>query len=258
MHDNRSWLIGLSRRGWAWEFLRRDPAYQIAHEDRDGDPLRIATWGLLHPADPSRSAIEADVFWRVDDCPEVLPMAFTREPNLPAGYTLKLDGLSCHVAHAADDGVGRRDILFREQGRTLQLAVFGDGGLSEAQLVVPALNDPHAVMARTASLRRLNDLLYNKTMRSALYPPEGRAARLIKVLAALDGWLTGAPQREIATQMFGAARVEREWNDPGENLKDQVRRAISYGQGLMLGEYRQFLRLTFARRIAARRAASYP
>jgi hypothetical protein len=75
------------------------------------------------------------------------------------------------------------------------------------------------------------------------------------VLSALDGWLTQMPQREIAAMMFSKARVEREWNDPRVKLRDQVRRAIGYGQDLMNGGYRQFLRLTFARRIAARQSA---
>ena len=109
-------------------------------------------------------------------------------------------------------------------------------------------------MARTASLRRLNDLLFNKHMRQVLYPSESRAPRLTNVLFALDGWLAQLPQRDIAAMMFSKARVEREWNDPRENPRDQVRRAIGYGQDLMNGGYRQFLRLTFARRIAARSA----
>ena len=253
--EYRQQLISLSRRGWAWEFMRRNPEYGIAYNLRLAVPSEPATkWGLLHFVDPGLTSQNADVFWRSEDCTEVLPMAVSCE-TLVTGATLNLDTLSCRVVFAADTKGVRRDILFRQDGRFLQLAIFGDGDLKEANLVVAALGDPSSVMARTASLRRLNDLLSNKTMRAALYPQESRAPRLIKLLIALDGWLAQMPQREIAILMFSESRVKREWNDPREHLRDQVRRAIAYGQELMNGGYRQFLRLTFARRIAARQGA---
>jgi len=253
MHTDRLWLAQLSRRGWAWEFLRRNPEYRAMYGT--GDARAPTSWGLLHFADPSLSALNADVFWRPDDCVDVLPMRLCRDPSLATGVALDLERLSCRIAVASEASVQRRDILLSEEGRFLQLAIFGDGDLNGTTLMVAALGEPNTVMARTASLRRLNDLLFNKTMRKVLYPYESRAARLITVLSALDGWLAQMPQREIAATMFSKARVEREWNDPRENLRDQVRRAIGYGQDLMNGGYRQFLRLTFARRIAARQGA---
>jgi hypothetical protein len=220
-----------------------------------GEALAAASWGLLHFANPTLCALEADVFWRPEDCTDVLPMTFCRDQNLATGVALDLERLSCQIAFSSEARVPRRDILFHEEGRFLQLAIFGDGDLKGAVLMVAALDEPSTVMARTAALRRLNDLLFNKTMRRVLYPHESGAARLINVLSALDGWLAQMPQREIAAMMFSKARVEREWNDPRGNLRDQVRRAIGYGQILMNGGYRQFLRLTFARRIAARQGA---
>jgi hypothetical protein len=253
MNSDRQWLAHLSRRGWAWEFLRRNPEYRAMYNAGGGSAA--ANWGLLHFADPSLDALTADVFWHPDDCTDVLPMTFCADEDVATGVTLDLRRLSCRIAFASDQEVQRRDILFSEEGRFLQLAIFGDGNWKGATLMVAALDEPNTVMARTASLRRLNDLLFNKTMRKVLYPPESRAPRLINVLFALDGWLAQLPQREIAATMFGKARVEREWNDPRENLRDQVRRAIGYGQDLMNGGYRQFLRLTFARRIAATQGA---
>jgi hypothetical protein len=248
------WLAHLSRRGWAWEFLRRHPQYQMAYSN--GEVHAASTWGLLHLADPALNALKADVFWRPEDCADVLPMTFCLDATLATGVSLDLGGLSCRVVSLSDASHQRRDILFTQEGRFLQLAIFGTGDFKEATLVVPALDDPNMVMARTAASRRLNDLLFNKTMRKVLYPYESRAARLINVLSALDGSLAQMPQHEIAATIFSKARVEREWNDPRQNLRDQVRRAIGYGLDLMNGGYRQFLRLTFARRIAARHGAN--
>jgi hypothetical protein len=69
---------------------------------------------------------------------------------------------------------------------------------------------------------------------------------LIKVLRALDGSIAGLPHREIAVQLFGKESVDREWGHKRAHLSDKVRRAIAYGQNLMTGSYRQFLRPTYS------------
>lgn len=61
------------------------------------------------------------------------------------------------------------------------------------------------------------------------------------VLQALDGWLAGAPYRDIAVALFGEARVEADWTDPRRHLRDRVRRAVRRGRALMGGGYRTFL-----------------
>lgn len=61
------------------------------------------------------------------------------------------------------------------------------------------------------------------------------------VLRALDGSIAGASHREIGIVLFGKARVERDWADPGDHLRDIVRRAIKRGRSLMNGGYKRFL-----------------
>jgi hypothetical protein len=61
------------------------------------------------------------------------------------------------------------------------------------------------------------------------------------VLRALDGSIAGASHREIGAVLFGKARVERDWADPGDHLRDNVRRAIKRGRSLMNGGYSKFL-----------------
>lgn len=131
--------------------------------------------------------------------------------------------------------------MFTEGGRRLQLVISG-GSLLAGHLLTEALPDPTVTPARLLALRRLADLRLHRTLRPALYPPEPRGARLVGVLRALHGWLAGAPFRDIAIALFGEVRVDRDWNDPGDNLRDQVRRAVKRGRALMEGGWRQFLR----------------
>ena len=77
---------------------------------------------------------------------------------------------------------------------------------------------------------------------AALTPRRQRrgALRTIFVLRSLDGWLASGSQREIASVLFGASRVQREWSYG--QLRDTVRRAIGRGRYLMAGGYLAFLR----------------
>jgi hypothetical protein len=53
--------------------------------------------------------------------------------------------------------------------------------------------------------------------------------------------LAGVPDRQIATALFGGARVEADWNHPGQHLRDRVRRAVGRGRALMNGGYLKLL-----------------
>jgi hypothetical protein len=73
------------------------------------------------------------------------------------------------------------------------------------------------------------------------FPAQPRHARLRSVLRALDGFSAGASHREIGVALFGKARVERDWTDPGDHLRDIVRRAVKRGRSLTNGGYTRFL-----------------
>jgi len=244
------WLRTLSRRGWAWEFLRRSRTYRDRFAQHGGTTLDAAQWGLLRYENPKLDAIEAVVFWRAQDCPSVLPLTLVPDGDDANLVSFNLDHVACRKEfHRSDDG-DTSDVLFSEEGRFLQVSISGAGDLKGAHLFMSALDVPENVTARAAAFRRLNDLLQHGHLRQPLYPQEPRAPRLINVLKALDGSLAGLPHREIAMLIFSKDRVEADWGGRQHHLRDQVRRAVAYGQGLMDGGYRQFLRPTYSRQIA--------
>lgn len=112
--------------------------------------------------------------------------------------------LPCQMLSACA-GDGRRQLLFAEEGRFLQLNLVGGSTIFRS-------------------------------------PPPGCARRLALILRALDGHLAGASHRQIATALWGERRVAEEWSDPRRNLRDQIRRAVHRGCRLMTGGYRRFLR----------------
>lgn len=233
--------MGLARRGWAWEFLRRNPTFRAQYVNRDVAAEGADKWGLLKLEDPDRDARCAQVFWHEADCPSVLPLISSECENEPAFDIRKI---ACKV-HIVEISQGKSAVLFLQDGRTLQVMVSGSSTLENATLLTPATVTPGLIATRTASFRRFNDLVHYGYLRQTLYPPEPRAPRLAKVLAALDGSLAELPHREIASLMFSKGRVDQNWGGGLDHMRDQVRRAVSYGHALMAGGYRQFLTPTF-------------
>jgi hypothetical protein len=243
------WMSTLSNHAWAWEFLRRDPGYRYAYNDAvaeiaAGDALPDSTalrFGLLRFGDPDQDALVANVFWRMRACREVLPLATSPMDSGTAAGTLHLENLQCRTTVCNFGADQRKDVLFAQDGRFLQLAVFGDTPLAEALLLTPALPAPGYADSRLLAVRRLTDLVKHGWMRPALYPRQPRAERLMRVVQALDGWQAEVSHRDIGIALYGDARIERDWMHPGDNLRDQVRRAIRYGRDLMADGYKRFL-----------------
>jgi len=244
-----NWMAQLSSVAWAWEFLRRSPHYRLSYARHVAEPIASPSavqasalrWGLLRFEDPNLSALDANAFWRMKACRQVLPLAAGAMRAGTAAETLNVEKLQCRTTVYPLGVEDRQDVLFAQAGRFLQLAVFGSVPLTQALLLTPALPSLPYCKSRLLAVRRLTDLVKHGTLRSTLYPRERRAPRLMLVAQALDGWLAKAAYRDIAVAMFGEERVERDWSHSGNHLRDQVRRAIGHGRALAGGGYTRFL-----------------
>lgn len=234
-----AWLGRLSRIGWAWEFLRRNPEYRLQYAQQ-ADATCLERWGLRYFEDPFLDSRKANVFWRYESCSAVLPVTAT--PLAEDAKPFDIGRLQCSICIVTPNQGEVADVLFRQDGRILQLAVSGSRTLEGVALSASVVPMPSHSAGRVLALRRFVSLVKSSALLPNLYPPERRAARLTRVLYALDFWREKRSYRDIGVHLFSEARVEREWNDPGDHLRDQVRRAVYYGRTLMTGGYRQFLR----------------
>jgi hypothetical protein len=247
--ESYRWMTALPRTAWAWEFLRRNQSYRSAYAQHlaglpggnEPEHFSALPWGLLRFEDPGSDARSANVLWQMKACRDVLPLAAAKMRPGTAAETLNLAKLRCrHVVY--EFGIEeRREVLLAEEGRSLQLTIFGDVLLEEALLLTPALPEVRYSKARLLAVKRLSDVVKHGTLRPSLYRRERQSARLARVVQALDGWLAKAPQREIAEALFPKERVDRDWQDPRNHLRDPVRRAIAYGRDLMTSRYQRFL-----------------
>lgn len=136
---------------------------------------------------------------------------------------------------------GCHHVLLWKNNRYLQLEVSGADVLRPVQLRTDALWPAEHWKHRAWALECLNFLYVKGEFPARLFLPEKRSRRLCFVLRALDGALAEASHREIAEALIGEERVRADWAEPGENLRDRIRRAIRRGRSLMDGGYRNFL-----------------
>lgn len=133
-------------------------------------------------------------------------------------------------------------LLIQDGSHELQLAIRGADIRKPASLLFDAMAPSMKLTAYLEALRDYNYLLKHGRLLSAPRSIDNRSARLQIVLQALDGDLAGASRRDIACALFGNARVENEWNDPNDLLRNHVRHAIRRARMLLDGGYLRFLR----------------
>jgi hypothetical protein len=178
------------------------------------------------------------VFWCPRQCAHVLPVLAEQPIASPAPFDLS--ALPCRTTVL----LGRDEcqhVHLRDAGNSIQLAVSGADILQPACLHAEAIWPAALLKHRFWALECLNTLCLNGELPARLFPLERRGARLAFVLRALDGSLAGASHREIAEALIGEGRVQADWKDPGDHLRDRIRRAVARGRALMNGGYRDFL-----------------
>ena len=251
----------LTREGWAWEFLRRNPKYRMAwHEHAGKSEVGIRSlphglclinaarasresrnWGLVIFEDPDSTAPASRVFWSPDLSSFVLPLNAIPPSGGDAAQRFQLPDLQCN-ASLLTLGALEQHLLFSDEGRRFQIAVTGADILAGARLFTDAHVSRGLLERRLQALRRLSHLAGCGRLAPRLYPPDPRRYRLRRLLQALDGDIDRSSRRDIAGALFGASRVNADWADPGDNLRDQARRAVRRARWLMNGGYLTLLK----------------
>jgi len=221
----------LSLAGYAWEFLRRNPAYRRdwarclgAGFAREIDRC----WGLRFAADPAEPAPEAPVFWRADVAPAVV--VCLQPQSDPAASALPLPA-PIDPPRQAEDGLHLRLC------DGLQAWVRGARAASGPLVVHLAFDADLGIRLRAADALRA--MASARRPRATLTPAQRR--RLDRILVALDGSLENVSYRQIAARLFDHAEIERsDWKTCP--ARDTTIRLVRAGRALMQGAYLRLLR----------------
>ena len=142
--------------------------------------------------------------------------------------SVKISDGSCHFLYQYDD-------------HFLQLHIQGSQPSKSVHLLTDVLVASDVLRPRLYTLEALNCLCHRREVPSRLRFTVPNSDRLRFVLRALDGSLAGASYREIAVVLIGADRVQANWRDDNDHLKNRIRRAVQRGRILMNKGYLRLL-----------------
>lgn len=104
------------------------------------------------------------------------------------------------------------------------------------------LHGIRSAVPKTLPLRRLLDLCRNRRFAVSLFPHDRSVDRGLELLRVHDALAEGASQREIASALFGAERLEDGWRGSSDSLRSRVRRLVHDAAAMARGGYRLLLR----------------
>jgi hypothetical protein len=241
---------------WAWQFLRVNPEYRSAWQDRPKsishtfqeqfsfpyrqykqtkDDSKAASWGLHSWIDPDSDGDEGrPLFWLE------MPTLHISLASIPEKHvSTSLGDLLSQVKKQGDvaglvllDG----DLILRIKifGFIMQIRIFQGGSNIDPEMGINIAFDLNP------ELRVLFDNL--RTFSRYLYPLQNRQTRVHpeKLLLAINGQHHGHTHKQIAVDMFGSDRVDADWSD-SKSLRDLVYYRIKLAQKIVDGDYKDFV-----------------
>jgi len=211
-------------------------------------PPRIrSSGGCTFAEHPDRAAPSARIIWHADLDPGTIGVAAV--PADPADPdSLRLEHLAPWLAIALGPD-GREHVVLSDGWRHIRLDIE-EGRLTgeEAVLLHYRLRGLASAETRLLPLRRLLSLCRHRRFARSLFPRDPQIGHGIEVLRVHDALRDGASQREIATVLFGADRVDHDWNGSSDSLRSRVRRMVREARSMALGGYRQLMRSGASRR----------
>lgn len=239
-------LLGADRSIFAWEWLRRDPAYRAAAQRAAAEPCRDVGnspaadhWGLHAFVHPSLASPAARPLWRADIHPAVLPV-IAAGPDAPSD-AFDLDRFaSMAVLHKVPE---RREHLLLSDGlRAIRLDILAGTVTAGPARLRYLLSGFAAAERPLMTLRRLMALQRAGRFSRSLHRPERRARRWVLMLRAHDAIAAGSDQREIAAALLSRTARELRWRSVTPSLRSQVQRLVRASRQMATDGYRELLR----------------
>lgn len=237
--ENYAHLLDADRSLFAWEWLRRDPAYRAAAATREMalEKTTARRFGLVRFESPDAPVPRARPLWLSEFSSQVLLADISNAPN--AQQTFELERFSHLASIASDDEADH--LLLSDGLRAIRvdapLGTFGSkrkclrlriGGLVLGDLSVLAL-------------RQLLALVRCGRFAQSLHPREARARRWILQLRAHDALESGANLREIAQELLGRSAAGPAWRSRDPSLRSQAQRLVHSARALANGGFRELL-----------------
>lgn len=242
-------LLAADRSLFAWEWLRRDPAFRDAATRSRSRPVAAgpaarvsdqaaARWGLHAFEPPCLSAGKARPLWRREVFPAILCVRARDEGE--HGERLDLGRLERFVT-ILKGPTGTEHLLLSDGWRTLRLDIMSGTVTAGPVLLDYQLCGMKRALGPLLALRQLLALWRGGQFSRSLHPPEARAARWILVLRARDALAAGANQKEIAAGLLDGAAAGPRWRVEAPDVRSRVQRLVRTARKMAAGGYLSLL-----------------
>lgn len=216
------WLDDCGRHAFAWEWLRRQPDYQVAEE---GEGTIAPVFGLRNCPAFEADARAARPIWTAAVDPFLLISTARTCPSDECNFDIARVREHCTMATSADG----EHWLFGTAACPLRLDV-SSGSLCDGPVAL-TVHIERLDTAAIVALSRLIALARAGRWRRSHFPAERRAKRWSQVLRVHDALLDGASQRDIADALFGIESIANwrvnaaPWRRRSQRLVEATRRA---------------------------------
>lgn len=251
-------LAALTRRGWAYEHLRRNTKFRKAAYARQSGVLKIdhweddiytldllgpqpeaEAWGLIFFPNPDQSALTADLFWSETTFPNHISVnVIPRSPG-EIDEIYEESRKICRVRQLTDWN-GMEHVLVQGQGCALQIKCTGLSLRSTNPVKMSfQLSGPSSMEADFKLLKASRKTYIPHDLDNPHWTP--RAERLRDGIIILDVLDAGLNLQHAARIIYGDKRVDEEWFDGQRAMKDRLRQRLENAKNLRDGGYRDFL-----------------
>lgn len=224
--DAYSDLLSCDRRFFAWEWLRRSPAYRRLWRKRDRLPRDALTeTGLVDWVDPAIATPHARPIWnrRIDPAVLIGHPVEGPQPSVPPYDIFDVRSVAPFVSVAIDSS----EHWLVSDGRWVVRLDLHDGTLLGGPLLIEhRMAGLQSLAPKLAALRRLIALAANGALPSSMTPRERRAGQWVMELRVADALLAGATQQEIARHLYRRAISLPDWRFESSAYRSRIQRLV--------------------------------
>lgn len=225
---------------FAWEFLRRNPAYQagwlqhtVAQETKSEASSTADHWGLERMVDPALSTHEVSVPWTL----EAFPRRLTITNAVPAQEQSPAERAGTVALRVGDVGLS----TVRTEHGAFYLRVLNGDAFSQPELRIEFDGDAVVRLAEAIHFVRFAHSNGQQIPRDALTALQ--RTRFSMELRALDGSLSGASYRTIAEDLFALSKQLRGAAWKTHDIRSRTIRLVTNAKRLMHSGYKDLLRI---------------
>lgn len=217
------------RHVFAWEWLRRTPAYQEAWLDREREAQSpssgktgAARFGLIEFANPGGDFERVRPLWCAECDPSVV-VADIVDACPTAGNGIDLLAVASLVTLAVDEN-DNEHLLLSDGKFSVRVDINGGTLLGAPSLLSYRTSGIARLEAPIATLKRLVAIVLDGRLANSELQKERRAHRWILELRVADALAAGASYREIAGALYGSLVDDGVWRTGSASIRMRVRR----------------------------------